>query len=90
MMTVPLRRQFAALDYRLLVTLIIVSGVALTLMSFIYLVEPAESLPDFFPGRDDGSSRHLTVYGVAGGLLGFGAFGLAAFVPDADRRGPST
>lgn len=89
-MTFPLRRPLAALNYRVLVTLIIVCGVVLTLMGIVYLAEPARSLPDFFPGRDDGSSRHLTVYGIATSLLGFGAFGLAAFIPDAEPRGPST
>ena len=61
-------------------------GVALTVMGIVYLAEPAMSLPDFFPGRDDGSHRHLTAYGIAAGLLGFGRSGSLLFC----LRGAST
>jgi hypothetical protein len=88
-MTPIARRPYAVFGERALITIIIACGVALVITGFAYLLEPASSLPDFFPGRDDGSSRHLGVYGIASGLLGFGVFCLAAFLPDAWHRGTS-
>jgi hypothetical protein len=88
-MTPTARRPVALFGERALITIIITCGVALVITGFVYLLEPAHSLPDFFPGRDDRSSRHLGVYGIASALLGFGAFGLAAFLPDAWCRGTS-
>lgn len=88
-MTPAARTPPAAFGERALSTIIITCGVAIVISGFVYLLEPANSLPDFFPGRDDGSSRHLVAYGIASAVLGFGAFGLAAFLPDAWRRGAS-
>ncbi|HEV7567333.1 MAG TPA: hypothetical protein VGO31_15410 [Microbacteriaceae bacterium] len=88
-MTPTARRPVAGFGERALITIIIACGVALTITGFVYLLEPASSLPDFFPGRDDRSSRHLVAFGIVSALLGFEAFGLAAFLPDAWRRGAS-
>ena len=88
-MTPTARGPAALFSERALVTIIIACGVALVIAGLVYSLEPAHSLPDFFPGRDDRSSRHLTVYGLPSALLGYGAFALAAFLPDAGSGGTS-
>jgi hypothetical protein len=78
--------QLSHLYERLLVVVLITCGVALTMASITYLALPASSLPDFFPARSDASGRHLALYGVAAGLLGFGSFAVAAFLPERSGR----
>jgi hypothetical protein len=71
---------------RAIVIASIVAGVVLIIISIIYFVEPAKSLPGFFPGHAAHSSHHHTKHGIAALLLGIAAFVLAWF-QSGPRRG---
>jgi amino acid transporter len=45
-------------------------GVLLIVVAIIYWVEPAKSLPSFFPGQQAGSSHHHTTHGLAAFIVG--------------------
>ena len=47
-----------------------VVGVLLIAAAIIYWVEPAKSLPVFFPGQQAGSSHHHTTHGLAAFIVG--------------------
>jgi len=68
---------------RWLVWLAVVLGIVLIVIAVIYWVEPADSLPSFFPGHEAGSDHHHVKHGIAAFLLGVGAFVLVWF-----RTGP--
>jgi hypothetical protein len=69
---------------RLLVILAIVVGVVLIAVGIVYWVEPAKSLPGFFPGHQAGSGHHHVKHGIAAFLLGVACLVFAWF-----RSGPS-
>jgi uncharacterized membrane-anchored protein YitT (DUF2179 family) len=48
----------------------IVVGIALIAVGIVYWVEPAKSLPSFFPGHEAGSSHHHVKHGIAAFLVG--------------------
>ena len=62
-----------------LVALAIALGVALIVIAVIYFVEPAKSLPSFFPGHEAGSSHHHVKHGIAALLVGLACFAFAWF-----------
>ena len=62
-----------------LVPLAVVVGIALIGIGVVYFVEPASSLPSFFPGHEAGSSHHHTKHGIAAILLGLACFVFAWF-----------
>jgi hypothetical protein len=68
---------------RLIVALAVIVGVALIVIAVIYWVEPAKSLPSFFPGHEAGSDHHHVKHGIASFLLGLAALVFAWF-----RTGP--
>ena len=70
---------------RLTVIAMGIAGVILIVIAVVYFVEPAKSLPDFFPGHQTGSSHHHVKHGIAALLLGLGAFVVAWF-----QSGPRT
>jgi uncharacterized membrane protein HdeD (DUF308 family) len=55
---------------RLLVVIAVIAGIALIAIGIVYFVEPAESLPSFFPGHQAGSNHHHVKHGIAAVLLG--------------------
>ena len=57
----------------------VVVGVALIVVAVIYWVEPAKSLPGFFPGQESGSSHHHTKHGVAAFVVGLACLAFAWF-----------
>ena len=65
----------------------IVVGVILLVVAIVYFVEPAKSLPSFFPGHDSGSSHHHTKHGIAALALGLACFVFAWF-QSGPRREP--
>jgi hypothetical protein len=69
---------------RLLVALAIVVGVALIVIAVVYWVEPAKSLPGFFPGHQAGSTHHHVKHGIASFLVGLACLVFAWF-----RTGPN-
>ena len=68
---------------RLLTTLAILLGVLLIVVAIVYWVEPAKSLPGFFPGHEAGSGHHHVKHGIASFLVGAACLVFAWF-----RTGP--
>jgi hypothetical protein len=68
---------------RLLVALAMAAGILLIVIAVIYWVEPARSLPGFFPGHEAGSGHHHTKHGIAAFLVGLACLVFAWF-----RTGP--
>lgn len=64
---------------RLLVALAVLAGIALIAIAVVYWVEPAGSLPSFFPGHAAGSSHHHAKHGIAAFLVGLACFAFAWF-----------
>ena len=58
----------------------------LLVIAFVYWIEPARSLPGFFPGHEAGSSHHHVKHGIAAFLLGIAALVLAWFQSGPRRR----
>ena len=68
---------------RLLVILAVVAGIALIAIAVVYLVEPAKSLPGFFPGHQAGSTHHHVKHAIASFFVGLACLVFAWF-----RTGP--
>ena len=65
---------------RRLVTLAaVVLGIALIVVGVVYFVEPARSLPSFFPGHEVGSDHHHVKHGIAALLVGIACLVFAWF-----------
>ena len=62
-----------------LVALAVVLGVALIVVAVIYWVEPAGSLPSFFPGYEAGSAHHHVKHGIAAFFVGLACLAFAWF-----------
>ncbi len=70
---------------KLLVVLAIILGIALIAVGIVYFVEPASSLPWFFPGHLAGSSHHHVKHGLAAVLVGLACLVFAWFNTGGDR-----
>jgi hypothetical protein len=75
---------------RLLVALAILVGLVLIVIAVIYWVEPAKSLPGFFPGHQAGSAHHHAKHGIAAFLVGLACFAFAWFRSGPKRSTPAT
>lgn len=75
---------------KLLVALAIVVGVVLIVVAGIYWVEPAKSLPSFFPGHEAGSGHHHVKHGIAALLVGLACLVFAWFNTGGDRTQRTT
>jgi Na+/H+ antiporter NhaD/arsenite permease-like protein len=64
-------------------------GVVLVIVAIVYFVEPAHSLPSFFPGHVSASnseaSHHHTKHGIAALVVALACFAFAWF-----QSGPKT
>jgi uncharacterized protein YybS (DUF2232 family) len=56
--------------------LLVVVGVALVVVGIVYFVEPAHSLPTFFPAHSSGS-KHAVRHGIVAVVVGVIALGVA-------------
>jgi hypothetical protein len=74
---------------RLLVGIALVVGILLIAIAITYWVEPAKSLPGFFPGHQAGSSHHHTKHGIAAFLLGIACFVFVWFRTGPKRSTPT-
>jgi hypothetical protein len=76
--------------HRNLVVPAIIAGVVFLVIAIIYWVEPASSLPSFFPGHE-ASSHHHVKHGIASLVVALGCFIFAWFQtgPAAADRGQS-
>jgi len=63
----------------------VILGIALIVVAVIYWVEPAHSLPGFFPGHEEGSDHHHVKHGIAAFVLGLACLAFAWF-----QSGPRT
>ena len=63
----------------------VVVGVALIVVAVVYWVEPARSLPGFFPGHESGSDHHHAKHGIAAFVVGLACLAFAWF-----QSGPRT
>jgi uncharacterized membrane protein HdeD (DUF308 family) len=57
----------------------VVLGIVFIAIGIVYFVEPAKSLPSFFPGHESGSNHHHPKHGIAAVLVGIGCFVFAWF-----------
>ncbi len=64
---------------RNLVVPAVLLGVLLLAVAVLYFVDPAKSLPSFFPGYEAGSGRHHVKHGIAAMAVALGAFAFAWF-----------
>jgi hypothetical protein len=63
----------------------IVVGLLLIAIAVVYWIEPARSLPSFFPGHQAGSSHHHVKHGIAAFLVGLAVLAYAWFATGAPR-----
>jgi hypothetical protein len=56
----------------------VVLGILLIVVAIVYWVEPAKSLPSFFPGHEHSTTHHLK-HGIAAFLVGLALLAFAWF-----------
>ncbi len=64
---------------RTLALLAVLAGVVLIVLAIVYWIEPARSLPSFFPGHEAGSGHHHVKHGIAAFFVGLALFVFAWF-----------
>lgn len=74
---------------RLLVLAAAVLGVVLIVLAIVYWVEPARSLPSFFPGHQAGSNHVHFKHGLAAFLVGLACFVFVWFRTGPKRSAPA-
>ena len=62
---------------KLVLTLI---GVVLLIVAAVYVLVPADQLPGFFPGHEEGVARVHTKHGIVSGVLGLILIGAGTFM----------
>jgi len=55
----------------------VVLGIVFIAIGIVYFVEPAKSLPSFFPGHQSGSNHHHTKHGIAALVVALVLFAFA-------------
>ncbi len=63
-------------------------GIVFLVIAVIYVVEPAGSLPSFFPGYEAGSSHHHAKHGIAAFVVALGCFVFAWFQSGPSEKAP--
>jgi len=74
---------------RALASIAVVLGIALIVIAIVYWVEPAKSLPSFFPGHQAGSNHHHAKHGIAAFLVGLACLAFAWFNTGPKRARPA-
>jgi len=64
---------------KLLASIAVVLGILLLIVAVIYFIEPAKSLPSFFPGYDAALNKPHTKHGIGAVCLALAAFAFAWF-----------
>jgi len=62
-----------------LVSVVVIAGIILLFCAAVYFIEPARSLPSFFPGYDKSLMKHHYKHGIGALLLGLAFFAFAWF-----------
>ncbi len=75
---------------RFLVALAVLGGIVLIVIAIVYWVEPARSLPGFFPGHQAGSGHHHVKHGIASFFVGLALFAFAWFKTGPKRTTTNT
>jgi hypothetical protein len=75
---------------RLLATIAVIVGIVLIVIAIVYWVEPAKSLPGFFPGHQAGSGHHHVKHGIAAFLVGLACLVFAWFKTGPKRASTAT
>ena len=70
---------------RLLAAIALLAGIALIVIAVVYWIEPARSLPSFFPGKQAGSAHHHVKHGIAAFLVGLACLVFAWFQSGSER-----
>ncbi len=55
-------------------------GVVLLVIAAVYFLVPADQLPGFFPGHEDGVARVHMKHGVVAGVIGLILIGAGTFM----------
>jgi hypothetical protein len=55
-------------------------GVVLLVVAAVYFLAPADQLPGFFPGHEDGVARVHMKHGVIAGVIGLVLIGAGTFM----------
>jgi hypothetical protein len=55
-------------------------GVVLLVVAAVYFLVPADQLPGFFPGHEDGVARVHMKHGVIAGVIGLVLIGAGTFM----------
>jgi hypothetical protein len=66
----------------------VVLGILLIVVAIVYWVEPAHSLPSFFPGHEH-STTHHTKHGIAAFLVGLALLAFAWFYSAPKKTKPA-
>ena len=77
------------MNRRALASIAVVLGIALIVIAIVYWVEPAKSLPSFFPGHQAGSNHHHAKHGIAAFLVGLACLAFAWFNTGPKRARPA-
>ena len=67
----------------------VVIGLVLVAIGIVYWVEPAHSLPSFFPGHDAHSTTHHLKHGLAAFLVGLACLAFAWFQTGGEKTKPA-
>ena len=67
----------------------VVLGIVLIAVAIVYWVEPAKSLPSFFPGEDSHSTTHHVKHGIATFLVGLALLAFAWFYSAPKKTKPA-
>jgi hypothetical protein len=67
----------------------VVVGLVLIAIGIVYWVEPAHSLPSFFPGHDAHSTTHHLKHGIAAFLVGLACLAFAWFQTGGQKSKPA-
>jgi len=78
-MVTPLGETVLVKKYRALILPAVVLGLLLIAIAIVYWIEPAKSLPGFFPGQDAHSTHHHFKHGIAAFLVGLAVLAFAWF-----------
>jgi hypothetical protein len=72
---------------RPLIVAAVVIGLLLIVVAIVYWIEPAKSLPSFFPGHESGSNHHHVKHGIAAFLVGLACLAFAWFQTGPKKSG---
>jgi hypothetical protein len=67
----------------------VLAGLVFLAIAVVYFVEPAGSLPSFFPGHEAGSAHHHTKHGIAALVVALACFVFAWFQSGPSKASPA-